>query len=321
MSLCAALSQAFPIAAQAQSNYPTKPLRLLVGFSSGGPTDVVARAAAAELAKQLGQAVVVENITGASAHNATLALLAAPANGYTLLLAGLSLATNPTMRDNIGYKPERDLVMVSQLTALSVVMLTRGDSPLNNLQDVVALAKAKNGALKFGSGGAGTTSHLAPELLARKTGFKYTHVPFRGGGPNLQALLAGDIDLMTDLMGLELKAQANAGRIKFLGVMQQEPSPLFPSIKSAGAQGIPSAAFVRSWQGIAVRNGTPAEVVTKLHDAIVSAGKSKEFTEKLEAIGAQPRFSAKPADFQALYRAELARWSALIKAAGINDTP
>lgn len=311
-------SQAMPISAVAQSTYPTRPIRLLVGFAPGGSADNVARVIAAEMSKNLGQQVVIENKTGASANIATQALLAAPADGYTILFAGLSLATNPSLIENLGYNPNKDLVMVSQITSLPVVALTRGDSPLNNLQDVIATAKAKDGLLKFGSGGMGTTSHLAPELMSRTTGFKYLHVPYRGGAPALQALLAGDTDVMFDLMTPTLKSNADAGKIKFVGVMQKDATPLLPGVKPAGEQGVPEATLMRSWQGIAVKHGTPPEILARLHQSVTTALKSKEVVEKLNAIGTEVKGSTTPADFQKLYDDELARWTAVIKEAGIK---
>jgi tripartite-type tricarboxylate transporter receptor subunit TctC len=311
-------SQALPISAAAQSNYPNRPIRFLVGFAPGGSADNVARVVAAEMSKNLGQQIVIENKTGASANIATQTLLAAPADGYTILFAGLSLATNPALIESLGYNPNKDLVMVSQITALPVVSLTRGDSPLNNLQDVITTAKAKNGTLRFGSGGIGTTSHLAPELMSRSAGFKYTHVPYRGGAPALQALFSGETDLMFDLMTPTLKSNADAGKIKFLGVMQKDATPLLPGVKPAGAQGVPEAALMRSWQGVAVKNGTPPDIVAKLHQSVTTALKSREVVEKLNAIGTEVKGSTTPAEFQKLYDDELARWTALIKAAGIK---
>jgi tripartite-type tricarboxylate transporter receptor subunit TctC len=304
--------------AQAQTNYPNRPIRFLVGFAPGGSADNVARVVAAEMSKFLGQQVVIENKTGASANIATLALMAAPPDGYTILFAGLSLATNPAMIDNLGYDPDRDLVMVSQITALPVVALARSDSPIKNLQDAIATAKAKNGALKFGSGGLGTSSHLAPELMSRSLGFKYMHVPYRGGAPALQALFSGETDLMFDLMTPTLKSNADAGRLKFLGVMQKDASPLLPGIPPAAAQGVPESALMRSWQGVAVRRGTPPEIIAKLHASIVQTCKSKDVIDKLVAIGTEVQYSTTPAEFQKLYEDELVRWTALIKAAGIT---
>jgi len=316
----AAMAQMLPISAQAQSNYPTRPIRFLVGFQPGGSADAVARFTAAEMSKVLGQQVVVENKTGASAHVATQALLSAPADGYTILFAGLTLATNPPLMDNLGYDPDKDLQMVSQLTAMPVVVIVRSDSPLNDLKDLIATAKSKNGLLKFGSGGIGTSSHLGPELLSRVSGFKYTHVPYRGGAPALQSVFSGETEVLFDTAVTPLhRSNLEAGKIKFLGIMQETPLPYLPSVKSAGQQGIPAVAFMRSWQGVAVRSGTPPEIVSKLHASIVKAMSNKELVEKMaSSVGVEVQTSVTPADFQKLYKDELTRWTALIKAAGIK---
>ena len=306
--------------AHAQGSYPTKPIRFVIGFAAGGAADVVARAVATELSRRLGQAVVVDNKPGAAAHIATQALLSSPADGYTLLFAGLSLATNPAMMADIGYNPETDLVMVSQLTAIPIVVFVPGKSPINSLQDLVAASKTKPGGLNFGSGGNGTSSHLGPELLSRTMGFRYTHVPYRGGAPALQGLLGGETDVMFDIAVTPLlRANAEAGKIKFIGVMQKDPIASYSSIRSAGQQGIPPATFMRSWQGIAVRKGTPPEIVAKLHATINAALQSPEVIDRLVGAGTEVQGSASPAEFQKLYLDELKRWTALIKAAGIKS--
>lgn len=303
----------------AELAYPGKPLRFVVGFAPGGSADVVARAVAQELGKSLGQSVIVDNKPGAAAHIATQTLLSAPADGYTLLFAGLSLATNPALMQDIGYDPEKDLVMVGQLTAMPIVVFVPAKSPINNLQDLVAASRAKPGGLNFGSGGNGTSSHLGPELFSRIMGFKYTHVPYRGGAPALQGLLGGETDAMFDTAVTPLhRANVEAGRIRFIGVMQKDPISTYTSIQPAGQQGIPATAFMRSWQGIAVRRGTPPEIVAKLHASINAALKTPEVVDRLIAAGTEVQASATPAEFQKLYLDELKRWTALIKAAGIK---
>jgi tripartite-type tricarboxylate transporter receptor subunit TctC len=316
---CFVLAQAVPLAAHAQGDYPSRPIRFLVGFAPGGSADAVARAVAQDLSKALGQSVVVENKAGASAHLATQALLAAPADGYTILFAGLTLATNPALMKDVGYDPEKDLQMVSQLTAMPVVVVAPAKSPLNSLQDLIAASKAKPGGLMFSSGGVGTSAHLGPELFTRVAGIKYSHVPYRGGAPALQGLLGGETDVMFDTAVTPMhRANVEAGKIKFLGVMQKDPIGSYPSIKSAGAQGISPDAFMRSWQGVAVRSGTSPEIVAKLHMAISGVLKNKEVVERLIGAGTEVTPSANPAEFQKLYLDELSRWTALIKAAGIK---
>jgi tripartite-type tricarboxylate transporter receptor subunit TctC len=314
-----ALSAVAALPVMAQNAYPSKPIRFIVGFAPGGSADVVARAMAQELTKSMGQSVIVDNKPGASAHIATQALLSAPADGHTILFAGLTLATNPALLADVGYDPDKDLVMVSQLTAMPIVVFVPGKSPINSLQELIAASKSKPGGFNFGSGGTGTSSHLGPELLSRTAGFKYTHVPYRGGAPALQGLLGGETDAMFDTAVTPLhRANVEAGKIKFIGVMQKDPIPTYPSIKPAGQQGIPPAAFMRSWQGVAVKKGTPPEIVAKLHSAISVALTKQEVIDRLTGAGTEVYGSATPAEFQKLYQEELVRWTALIKAAGIK---
>jgi tripartite-type tricarboxylate transporter receptor subunit TctC len=220
--------------------------------------------------------------------------------------------------ENVGYDPAKDLAMVSQITTLPVVALTRADLPLNNLQDVIKAAKAKKGDLKVGSGGNGTSSHIAAELLARGAGYEYVHVPYRGGAPAFQALLAGDVDLTFDFVTPTMKGSADAGKIKFLGAMQQEKVATIPTIVPAGAQGVPASAFIHPWQAIAVRAGTPEPIVARLHASVTAALRNKDVIARLEAIGTEVHPSAKPSDMQALYDADLKHWTVFIKAAGIK---
>jgi tripartite-type tricarboxylate transporter receptor subunit TctC len=310
-------AQALPFAASAQSDFPSRPMRLLVGFAPGGSLDNVARIIAAEMSVSLGQQVVVENKTGASGNIANQSLVAARADGYTMTLAAINLATNPPLMD-VGYDPDKDVQMVAQLTDVPVASIANAGSPLNNLNDLIAAAKAKNGALRIGSGGIGTSTHLGAELLSRAIGFKYTHVPYRGDSPALQALFSGETDAMFGLFTPTLKSNMEAGKVKILGIMQQNASPLLPTVKSAGEQGIPAAAFIRSWQGIAVRGGTSPAIIDKLFASIVAAQRKPEVAAKFAQLGSDVHISASPAEFQAFYKAELARWTELIKVANIK---
>jgi tripartite-type tricarboxylate transporter receptor subunit TctC len=310
--------QSLAFQALAQANFPSRPIRFLVGAPPGGSSDNVARVLAEAMSKSLGQPVVVENKSGASANIAAQALVAAPADGYTLLLLQFSHLTNPALMSSVGYDPAADLAMVSQLTTLPVVALTRANSPLNDLQDVIKAAKAKDGELKIGSGGNGTSSHLAAELLARAAGFKYIHVPYRGGAPAFQGLLSGDVDLTFDFMTPSMMSSAAAGKIKFLGAMQQERVATVGSIVPAGAQGIPASAFIHPWQGVAVRAGTPPQIIAKLHGSVTAALGNKDVIARLEAIGTEVHPSAQPTDIQQVYNADLKTWTAFIKSSGIK---
>jgi len=297
--------------------FPDKPITLQVGFSAGGAADTVARALAEEMSKTLGQRVIVDNKGGASGNLATSAVLAAPADGYNLLFAAIHLATNPSLI-GVKYEPLTDLQMVSQVTSVPVLMLAPAQSALKSTQDVVAASKKTEGGLKIGSGGIGTSSHLAAELFARSQGVAFLHVPYKGGPPANQALLAGDIDLMFDLMSGALKGFTDAGRVRPLAVMQDTRIEAMPDVKSAKELGLPASTHIRSWQGIAVRAGTPAPVLAKLHAAVVAAAQSPSVRARIAALGSEVVTSKAPADFQQHYAAELQRWAALVKAANIK---
>jgi tripartite-type tricarboxylate transporter receptor subunit TctC len=320
--LAAAVAFAATLAADtlhAQPRYPDKPLRLVVGFASGGAADTVARVLADQLGKQLNQTVIVDNRTGASGNIATQAVLAAPADGYTLMFAGLQLATNPAMM-KAGYNPEQDIQMVTQFNSLPVVLLVRADSPWQTMTDVTAAMKnaAARGGLAFGSGGIGTSSHLAAEQLSRVTGAPFTHVPFRGGALATQALLAGDVQLMFDLMSGSLKGMIDAKKVRPIAVMQERRATELPNVPSAGEQGMKSEVFMRTWQGLAVKSGTPPEIVNRLFEAVQLAVRSPAVAERFADLGMETTLSRSPADAQAFYLGELARWGALIKAANIK---
>ncbi len=297
--------------------FPDKPITLQVGFSAGGAADTVARVLAEEMSKTLGQRVVIENRGGASGNLATAAALTAPADGYTILFAAIHLATNPALI-GVKYEPLTDLQMVSQVTSVPVLMLASTKSPLKSPQDVVGASKKTEGGLKVGSGGIGTSSHLAAELFARSQGMSFLHVPYKGGPPANQALLAGDIDLMFDLMSGALKGFTDAGRVRPLAVMQDTRIEAMPDVKSAKELGLPASTYIRSWQGIAVRAGTPAPVLDKLHAAVVSAAQTPAVRARIAALGSEVVTSKTPAEFQQHYAAELQRWAALVKAANIK---
>ncbi|MDN3921461.1 Bug family tripartite tricarboxylate transporter substrate binding protein [Roseateles violae] len=303
--------------ARAES-YPERPITLVVGFSPGGAADTVARQLAEELSKQLGQRVNVDNRSGASGNIATSAVLSSPADGYTLLFSAVNLATNPWL-SGVKYDTKTDLVMVSQITSVPVVMLVSGNSNFRQPVDLVRSAHKTEGGLKAGSGGIGTSSHLALELFSRSLNVPVIHVPYRGGAPANQALLAREVDLMFDLMSGGLKQMVDSGRMRALAVMQDKRVSALPDVKSAAELGMPPETYVRSWQGIAVKAGTPKAVVDKLHKAVVAAAASSSFSTRVgDQLGYTVVTSKQPDDFQKFYLAELARWGSLIKTANIK---
>lgn len=310
----AALTGSATATAQA---YPDRPVTLYVGFAAGGSADTVARALADELSKTLGQRVIVENRPGASANIASAAVLAAPADGHSLLFAGLTLATNPPLI-GVKYDPLTALTMVTQITSVPVLMVTSAKSSLKSPADIVALSKKTPGGLKVGSGGLGTSSHLGPELFFQSQKLPYLHVPYRGGAPANVAMLGGEVDLMFDLMSGTLRGFVEAGQARALAVMQDTRIEALPNVKSAKEWGLPPSTFMRSWQGIAVKAGTPEPIVARIHKAVLDATATPGFRARVWQLGSEVVTSKRPAEFDALYRAELTRWDTIIKTAGIK---
>ncbi|MBX9907494.1 MAG: tripartite tricarboxylate transporter substrate binding protein [Beijerinckiaceae bacterium] len=294
--------------------YPTRPVRFVIGFPAGGVSDAISRLLGAELSKSLGQQFVVESKPGASGNIATQAVLGAPADGHTIYLAQINLATNPFVMD-VGYDPAKALTMVSQIVSIPVVMLTNPKSGLKSVQDVVAAGKARNGELKFG-GVLGTSSHLGPELFARDQGFTFKFVPYRGGALAVQALMSEEVDVVCDLMSGTLKGLVEAGQVHGVAILQDAAVKGLEKIPPAGASGVSPAGFFRSWMGVAVRAGTPAPIVARLHEAVVAAVGRPDLREKLEQLGNEVVTSPDPAAFQSYYTAETARLGELIKAIG-----
>lgn len=295
-----------------------RPLRLVVGFAPGGVADAVARLAAAEMGRVLGQTVVVENRSGASGNIATQVVMQAPADGYTLALAGLQLVTNPGLITHLGYDPQADLAMAGQLTALPVVVMASAASGIRTLSDALDRSRqAGDNVIRIASAGTGTSSHLGGELLFRAVGGRFEAVQYRGGAPAFQALMTGDVEMMFDLVaGYQAPAVAE-GRVRMLGVMQQVRAPVLPDVPSFGELGLPPQAMMRSWQGICLRTGSPPGAIAALHAATVATTRAPDFVQRMSNLGIEPTASPDPATFQAFYLQELQRWTGLIRQAGI----
>ncbi len=312
----AALVCAPALPALAQT-YPSKTITMVVGFPPGGALDTVARALADEMAKTLGQKVIVDNKPGAGGNIAVSAVLNAPADGYSLMLAAINLATAPALT-GVKYNPKADLTMVSQVASVPVLMLTSGKSALNTPADVIAAAKKTSDGMNMGSGGIGTSGHLAIELLARSQKIPYVHVPYKGGAAANMAMIGGEVDVIFDLGSGSLKSFLDAGTVKALAIMQDSRVASLGNVKSAKELGLPPETYIRSWQGVAVRSGTPAPIVDKLHRAVVAAADTPSFRARLWQLGSEVVTSKTPAEFQRFYEAELDRWTAVIKSAGIK---
>ena len=296
---------------QAQS-YPERPISLLVGFPPGGAFDSVMRTLAEELSKSLGQRVNIDNRAGAGGAVATQAVAAAPADGYTLLAAGLQLGTGPHL-NKVNYNPLADLTMIGQVTSVPVMLLVRSDSSVKDAKDIVALAKKNTNGITVGSGGVGTTGHFGSLMLGNALGVSVVHVPFKGGAPGLQALVGGEIDMMFDQPSGVMQGLLSGGKIRAISVIQEQRSTSLPDVKSAPEIGLNMEKPLRGWHGIAVRTGTPPAVLQKLNVALTAAVNSVAFKAKVDQLGLDLITGSTPETFQKYYLAEYDRWGQFIK--------
>ena len=292
--------------------YPEKPVTIVVGFPPGGTFDVVMRALAEELSKTLGQRFTVDNRAGAGGSIATQSVVAAAADGYTLLTAGLQLGTGPHLQ-KINYNPQTDLTMVAQVSAAPVLLLVRSDSPIKEARDIVALAKKNGNGVSAGSGGVGTTGHFGALMLASALNIPVVHVPFKGGAPGLQGLVGGEIDMMFDQASGVMQGLVKSGRLRIVSIMQDNRVAAIADIKSAPEFGLSLEVPLRGWQGIAVRSGTPPAVVQKLATSIAAAVAAPAFKAKIDQLGLELVTNSTPDTFQKFYLAELDHWGKFIR--------
>ena len=292
--------------------YPEKPVTIVVGFPPGGTFDVVMRALAEELSKTLGQRFNVDNRAGAGGSIATQSLVAAPADGYTLLTAGLQLATGPHLQ-KITYNPLTDLTMVAQVSSAPVLLLVRADSPIKDARDIVALARKNGNGVSAGSGGVGTTGHFGALMLGGALNVPVVHVPFKGGAPGLQGLVGGEIDMMFDQASGVMQGLVKSGRLRIVSIMQDKRVVAISEVKSAPEFGLSLEVPLRGWQGIAVRSGTPPAIVQKLSAAIAAAVAAPGFKTKIDQLGLELVTNSSPEVFQKFYLSELDHWGKFIR--------
>jgi len=294
--------------------FPSKPITLVIPFPPGGVSDIVGRAVAARLATVLGVSVVVENKAGASGILGAEAAARARPDGYTLMLGNIStLGTNPASFAKLPYDPEKSFAAVSMLAVQPLVVAVGPRVPAETLADLVKLAKARGGALTYGT--AGSSIQLAVELFASQVGVRMTHIPYKGSAPAITDLLGGQIDVLFDPIS-SLYPQVKAGKARGLAVTTAQRSPVAPELPTVAESGV-ERYDVSSWQALVAPAGTPPGVVAQLNEAVAKVLASAEVRELFARQGAQPTGST-PAELEAFVRAEVARWRKVAADAGVT---
>jgi len=312
-----ALSFCFSAAAHAQS-YPTKPVRLLVGFAAGGPTDVIARILAQDMTQTLGQAVLVENKAGATSMIATQEVKRAAPDGYTLYMTTLTHSVNAVLHaDKKPYDPIADFTPITLVAHLPLVMVAKGDSPFNSAADVVKAAKEKPGEISYASSGNGGSAHLAGALVEALTGTRMLHVPFKGNAPALTEVMAGRISFMFYPM-IGIADHVAQKRLKVIGVSTEKRHPDYPNVPTMSESGFPGFEEYTQGLGVVGPAGLPAPVVSRLNGAIRAALVKPETKDKLNKLGAITEGGSTPDEFRSWLAKDLERWARVIKTAGVK---
>ena len=294
--------------------YPNKPIRIMVPFPPGGSTDIMARNLATELSKSLGQPVVVENKAGANGNIGSAEVAKAAPDGYSLLLTGVGTnAINHSLYPSMPYDSLRDFEHITLLAEGPNVLLVNPNFPAKSVQELIALAKAQPGKLNYGSNGNGSSGRLAMEMLRQATGIDMVHVPYKGGGPSMLALIAGEVPMLFTNQDQALP-QVKAGKVRAIGVASEKRNPAYPDVPTIAEQGIPGFAAV-SWFGLSAPAKTPPDIIKKLHAETVKAINQPEFRSKLEANGFVVVGNT-PDQFHAFVKSENEKWGKAVKASG-----
>ena len=309
------LAAAMSLPAFAADSYPTKPIRILVGYTAGGAVDVVARTIGQQLAASLGQAVIVENKPGAGTNIAVRSLIDSPPDGYTLMLTANALAANMALYTPAPFDAERDVVAVSMVGRVPVVIAAGAASEFTSLKSLVDAARAKPGSVNYASPGNGSTPHLAMEMFAHAAGIQLSHVPYKGGSQAITDVLGGQVALVA-VNALEVVPHVKAGKLRVLAVMGAARTPMLPDAPTIAQSGYPG--FEASvWYGLIAPAKTPQPIVDQLHDAVQKALASPEVQKRISDVGGEVT-PGSAAQFRALIHDERVRYEKLVREANIR---
>ena len=301
--------------AQAQAAYPAKPLRMILGFPAGGPTDNIARLLAIKLGELLGQPVVIENRPGANAVLAAEAVARAPADGYTLLYNTSSFALSAALSPKLPYNPTRDFTGVALTAAAPTVLIVNNDFKAHNVKEFIDQVKANPGKFSYGSAGTGSITHVIPAQLLQTAGLNAVHIPYKGSAPALIDLFGGQIQFAVDAMSSALP-YIRDGRVRALAVTSKERIAALPNVPTVSESWI-SGYEASAWQGLMVPAAVPAPVVARLNLEILKVLAMPEVRAQMVRQGTDPLGST-PDAYNAFMRAEIDRWSRVARAGGIT---
>jgi tripartite-type tricarboxylate transporter receptor subunit TctC len=295
--------------------YPAKPIRFILPFPPGGGTDILGRVIAERLTVNLGQPVVIENRGGAGGNVGAEAAAKSAPDGYTIVLAAPSLAISPSLYSKLNYDPVKDLAPISLVGTVPNVLITYPSLPAQNLAEFIALAKTKPGAMNFGSGGSGTSNHLAGELFNIVAGVKLVHVPYKGVNLAMNDVLGGQIQLV--VIGIPAaQPHIRAGRLRALAVIAPQRSPALPEVPTVAEAGLPNFE-VTTWYGVLAPAGTPRPVIARLNAELVRVMHAPDLKERFAATGTEPRTST-PEEFADYIQQEIAKWGRVVREAGLR---
>jgi tripartite-type tricarboxylate transporter receptor subunit TctC len=306
------LAQGF---ARAQEAWPARPIRFILPFPPGGGTDILGRIVSERLSASLGQPVVIENRGGAGGNVGAEAAAKSAPDGYTIVLVAPSLAISPSLYSKLSYDPVKDFAPVSLVATVPNVMITHPSVPARTLAEFIALAKTKPGRMNFGSGGNGTSNHLAGELFNIVAGVKLVHVPYKGVNLAMNDVLSGEVQLV--VIGVPAASpHIKAGKLRALALIAPRRSPAIPEVPTAAEAGLPDFE-VTTWYGVLAPAGTPRPVVTRLNAELVRIMHAPELKERLAALATDPATST-PEEFADYIKREIEKWGKVVRQAGLK---
>lgn len=310
--LVAALAATLPAAAQ---TYPVKPVRMVVGFSAGGATDIVARAIGQNLHQAFGQPVIVDNRPGAASNIAADHVAKSPPDGYTLFMGSISLANNATLYSNLPYNALRDLAPIVHVTNTPFMLCVHPSIPVKSVKELVAFAKARPGQVQYGTAGNGSGAHLFTELFASMAGIKMQAIPYKGAAPAVNDLVGGQLAFVFDNV-IGMVPLHKAGKLRCLAASSRSRSPIAPDIPTMQEAGI--AGYVAdAWFGLFAPAGTPAAVIERVNAEVNRAMQAPAIRNRFETLGCEPA-GGSAAAFGAYFKSEIEKWGKVIRSAGVR---